>query len=81
MTEDKRKKREQTPKKLPHPVIPAHLTWFCIECGFVLGYTDDVKTELRIKFKDQYVQVTGAEEVGSMCRRCGKWNILRALSE
>lgn len=64
--------------KFRNPVISPALTWKCTDCAFVLGYTDSTKTELRIKFKDQYVTITNAERVDCVCRRCAKYNSVDA---
>ena len=81
MTDTRKKPQENHSQTLSNPVIPQTQTWYCTECRFVLGYTDRDKSILRIKFKDQYVQVKKAEEISSMCRRCGQWNTLLSLSE
>ena len=80
MTDTRKKPQENHSQALSNPVIPRTQTWYCTECNFVLGYTDREKSILRIKFKDQYVQVNKAEEISSMCRRCGQWNKLLSLS-
>ncbi len=66
---------------LRNPVIPASQTWKCVECHFVLGYSNSDKTELRMKFKDQYITIVNAESVACACRRCAKWNTVGALAE
>jgi len=66
-------------QKIPNPVIPAHLTWKCEACKALLGYTNEDRTELRIKFKDQYLEVVKPEVVRATCRRCAKWNVVEWL--
>ncbi len=72
---------QRSPKKIHNPVIPASMTWKCVECMFILGYTDSSRTDLRIKFKDQYVTITKAESITCVCRRCAKFNKLTTLPE
>lgn len=67
--------------KFKNPVISPALTWMCTECKFILGYTDSAREKLRIKFKDQYITITKAEEIQCVCRRCGQMNSVCALSE
>lgn len=66
---------------LRNPVIPPSQTWKCEECHFVLGYSNSDKTELRMKFKDQYITIVKAERVSCACRRCAKWNSVGAQAE
>ncbi len=47
--------------------------WKCLACSKVLGYTDNDKQILRIKYKDLYVYIKGGE-VTEVCRYCGKLN-------
>ena len=49
--------------------------WLCTSCNFLLGWVDrETKSEIRVKFKDQWVQVEG--KLLHICRRCGKLNEL-----
>jgi hypothetical protein len=71
-------RQTSTSAKLRNPVIPANQTWMCTACRFVLGYTDSSKTELRMKFKDQYITIIKAVRIETTCRRCGKFNTVSA---
>lgn len=62
-----------------NPVFDRTRTWFCVECALVLGYTNEDRTELRIKYRDLFLEILRPESVSTACRRCGKWNIVTAL--
>ncbi len=54
-------------------VLSLASAWKCLACGKILGYTDNDKQILRIKYKDLYIYVKGGE-VTEICRYCGKLN-------
>ena len=45
--------------------------WTCDVCGFLLGYLNPQKTELRIKYKDLFVYIGEPLWVRTICRKCG----------
>ena len=55
--------------------------WICKRCPSLLGYAMDVdgKTYLRIKIKDQYIDVWEPERIDVKCRKCSFTNSLRQI--
>lgn len=73
------KKQTKNKKSNRKARLPRNRTWHCEDCDFVLGYTNRDKTELRIKFKDEYIVIHRPEAVEKTCRGCGKINKVSAL--
>ena len=48
--------------------------WFCDNCHFLLGYVDENTNQLRLKYKDFVVSISGGS-VWHICRRCSKVNV------
>ncbi len=49
------------------------ISWKCVECKSILGYTNSHKDQLRIKYKDLYVFIKGGQTT-VICRSCGRQN-------
>lgn len=55
--------------------------WLC-KCGFLLGIVSPDSNTLRIKYKDLYLSVEGADvKVTQLCRRCATPNTLSSSEE
>jgi len=55
--------------------IPRDLQWLCTSCGFMLGFVNRDKTEIRMKARDFFVTVEGGK-LTHPCRNCGQLNEL-----
>lgn len=70
-------KPEQKPHKQPIQVYSGS-PWKCEICHSILGFTDDKKEILRIKYKDFYCYIKSAVEVTVLCRKCGHLNTVNS---
>jgi len=61
-------------------VMEPDLKWQCESCKALLGFMDAERQQVRIKFKDLYVRVSGGT-VEVVCRRCGLLNKLTQVEE
>ena len=52
--------------------------WYCVTCKTILGFVDEKKEVLRIKYKDFYCFIKGGE-VTILCRRCGTMNTASSI--
>jgi len=55
--------------------IPRDLQWLCTSCGFMLGFVNQSKTEIRMKARDFFLTVEGGK-LTHPCRNCGQLNSL-----
>lgn len=57
--------------------MPRDRKWLCLNesCKALLGFVDEEKNQVRIKYKDLYVTVEGGR-ISLICRRCAKVNEL-----
>ena len=55
--------------------IPRDLQWLCTSCGFMLGFVNRSKTEIRMKARDFFLTVEGGK-LTHPCRNCGQMNNL-----
>ena len=69
----------------PHKELQLHsgVAWKCTTCRTVLGFTDEKKETLRIKYKDFYCYIRGGNggEVTVLCRRCSTMNTIKSDPE
>lgn len=57
------------------------VAWKCLACDNILGYVARNGTVLRMKYKDFYVFIEEAASVTTLCRKCGRENILNQKTE
>lgn len=55
--------------------------WKCLACDNILGYLSRNKEILRMKYKDFYVFIEDATTVTTLCRKCGRENVLSQDTE
>jgi|GEM_PF-6519252 len=59
--------------------MPKLNLWYCNNCKAILGHIEG--NICRIKRKDLYVEITAAENIFTVCYKCGKPQAIQNVQE